>query len=660
MHDFTVLRDLVVLVAVAIPVVSLAHRLRVPTVVGFLLTGLAIGPGALGLIPHSQSVSYLAELGVVLLLFTIGLELSLSRIFKLGRAVLQGGSVQVVGTMAVASLIAMAFEVPARQALFYGALAALSSTAIVLKVLTDRQDLDTPHGRIVTAILLFQDLSVVPLLLLVPILAGVGSGVDAALRETAISFSVVAVLVGGGWFIVPRVLEKVAALRNREIFTLCIVFVGLGAAYLTASFGLSLALGAFIAGLVISESEFGVQALSDMMPFRDTFSGIFFISIGMLLKFDFLMAHLALLAGLVVGLLVVKTAIAAVATRLLRRSWQVSLLSGLSLAQVGEFSFILATVGVAHGLLDPEAQQLFIGASVMSMLAAPFVIASARPLAELACRVTGRPTVKLEPHETAAVSALKDHVIIVGYGVNGRNLARVLKAASIPFVILEQNGPVVRRGRRDREPIYFGDGTRGEVLRRVGIERARVLVLAISAPAEERRGVAEARHLNSTIRIIVRTRYVAEIEALQRLGADIVVPEEFETSIEIFSRVLRLYGVPRNVIDRNVESVRGGDYELLRGMALPELRLEELSHLGVRAGLDTVEVEHGAQAVGKNLVTLRLRAETGATVIAVVRDGVTLHTPEDGFTFQPGDTVVLLGERDDLTRAMGVFVSAPD
>jgi len=656
MHDFTVLRDLVVLVAVAIPVVSLAHRLRVPTVVGFLLTGLAIGPGALGLIQNSESVSNLAEIGVVLLLFTIGLELSLSRVFKLGRAVLQGGSVQVVGTMAIATLLAMVFEVPARQALFYGALAALSSTAIVLKVLTDRQELDTPHGRIVVAILLFQDLSVVPLMLLVPILAGVGGGLGATLQDTAISFGVVAALVAGSWFIVPKVLEKVAALRNREIFTLCIVFLGLGAAYLTASFGLSLALGAFIAGLVISESEFGVQALSDMLPFRDTFSGIFFISVGMLLDLRFLLAHWALLLGLVVALLVLKTAIGAGATRLLKRSLQVSILSGLSLAQVGEFSFILATVGVSHGLLRPEAHQLFIGASVMSMLAAPFIIASARPLAELACRVAGKPTVKLQSHETAAVSALKDHVIIVGYGVNGRNLARVLKAAAIPFVILEQNGHVVRRGRLDREPIYFGDGTRGEVLRKVGIERARVIVLAISAPAEERRGVAEARNLNSTIRIIVRTRYVAEIEALERLGADIVVPEEFETSIEIFARVLRLYGVPGNVIERDVEAVRGDRYELLRGLSLSELRLEELKHLGVRAELDTVEVEHGARAAGQDLISLRLRHETGATVIAVVRDGTALYPPEPAFRFQPGDTVVLIGNRDALDRAVRFFV----
>jgi CPA2 family monovalent cation:H+ antiporter-2 len=499
---------------------------------------------------------------------------------------------------------------------------------------------------------------VVPLMLLVPVLADAGGGIGATLQDTATSFGVVVALVLASWLIVPRVLAKVAALRNREIFTLCIVFFGLGAAYVTANFGLSLALGAFIAGLVISESEFGVQALSDMLPFRDTFSGIFFISVGMLLDLRFLSAHLMLLLGLVLALLVVKTVIGAVAALSLKRSAQVSLLSGLSLAQVGEFSFILATVGVSHGLLSTEAHHVFIGASVLSMLAAPFIIASARPVAELVCRLTGKPSMALLPCESAAISTLKDHVIIVGYGVNGRNLARVLKAAAIPFVILEQNGHAVRRGRLDGEPIYFGDGTRDEVLRKVGVERARVIVLAISAPAEERRGVAVARSLNHTIRIIVRTRFVAEIEALQRLGADIVVPEEFETSIEIFARVLRLYGVPGNVIKRDVEAVREGHYELLRGLSLSELRLAELTHLGIQAGFDTVEVEHGARVVGQDLISLGLRHKTGATVIAVVRDGVALYPPEPSFRFNPGDTVVLIGDRDSLDGAVSSFIQA--
>jgi CPA2 family monovalent cation:H+ antiporter-2 len=566
-HDFPLLRDLVVLVAVAIPVVALAHRLRIPTVVGFLLTGIAIGPHGLGLIGTPDAVAGLAEIGVVLLLFTIGLELSLSRIIRLGRPVLQGGLVQVVGTIAAVAPLGMAAGVPANQAVFYGALVALSSTAIVLKLYTDRGELDTPHGRVVVAILLFQDLCVVPLMLLVPLLAGsaTAGGAGPALRGIGAGLLVVGALILGGRLLVPLVLERVAALRNREIFTLCVVFFGLGAAFVTASFGLSLAIGAFIAGLVISESEYGMQALSDVLPFRDTFSGIFFISVGMLLDVGVLSREPLAVAAAVLGIMLLKTLVAAIAARSLGRSLEVSVISGLGLAQIGEFSFVLAGVGAPLGLLSPDAYQTFLGASVLSMVASPFVIAAAPRVAVGVCRVAHQPALEIPPHEAEAVAGLRDHVIIVGYGLNGRNLARVLKAAGIAYVILEQNGQMVRRARMEREPIFFGDGARHDVLERVGIARARVIVFAISAPATEHRGVAGARQLNPTVRIIVRSRYVSAMEELERAGADEVVPEEFETSIEIFSRVLRLYGVPSNTVQREIDAVRSAHYGVLRG-----------------------------------------------------------------------------------------------
>lgn len=655
MHGLDLLKDLVIVVAVAIPVVVLAQRLRIPTVVGFLLTGVGIGPHALSLVGDTASVAGIAELGAVLLLFTIGLELSLSRIIRLGRPVLQGGALQVVGTIAAVAVPAWMLGLTWGQAAFLGALAALSSTAIVLKIYTDRGELDTPHGRVVIAILLFQDLAVVPLMLLVPWLSGFGTGGWDAARQIGLSLVVIGALVLGGRIAIPWLLERIIGLRNREIFTLVIVFCGLGAAYVTASFGLSLALGAFLAGLVISESEYGLQALSDVLPFRDTFTGLFFISIGMLLDPKAAWASVGLVLGLAAGILLLKAVVAGAAARSLRRSLEVSILTGLGLAQVGEFSFILAGVGAQQGLFGGDGYQLFLTTSVLTMLVTPFVIAAAGPVARVICRLRNQPALEIPPHEEAAVQALRDHVIIVGYGLNGRNLARALRASQIPYVVLEQNGQVVRRARLSREPIFFGDGTRPEVLERVGIADARVLVLAIAAPAEERRGVAVARHLAPKVRIIVRTRYVAAVEELRRLGADEVVPEEFETSIEIFARVLRLYGVPGNVIQREIEAVRGEHYEMLRGLTLPDLRLDALRHLGVHAALDTVQVEEGATALGENPVTLSLRRATGATVIAVVRDGRALYTPDPAFRFQVGDTVVLVGDREALARATLLF-----
>ena len=657
MHEIPVLRDLVILVAVAIPVVIIAQRLRVPTVVGFLLTGIGIGPHALGLVAHPESVSSLAEVGVVLLLFAIGLELSLSRIVRMGQWVVRGGGMQVLATIAAVAGVALAIGTPPRLALFFGALFALSSTAIVLKIFNDRSELDTPHGRVVVAVLLFQDLCVVPLMLVTPLLAGAATSGGAAARTIILSIVVVATLVIGGRLFVPRALRRIAELRNREIFTLSVVFIGLGAAYVTSAFGMSLALGAFLAGLIISESDYGLQALSDVLPFRDTFSGIFFISVGMLLDLGFVATHLVAVLGVTLGVMIVKAVIVILMVRVLKRSLRVGIQSGLALAQVGEFSFVLAGSGVMFGLLTADQYQLFLGASVLSMLAAPFVIGGGDRLAEWATHVTRRPTLVIPTMEMPAVRALRDHVIIVGYGLNGHNLARALESAMIPYVVLEQNGQIVRRARLERTPIFFGDGTRAEVLEKVGIEHARVLVYAIAAPAEERRGVAVARHLSGRVRIVVRTRYVSEIEELRRLGADVVVPEELETSIEIFARVLRRYGVEVNRIRRLVDEVRSDHYGmfLTRERSITSRIGDALAPLGERVRLQTVVVDAEAKAANASPASLNLRKSTGATVIAIVRGGAVTYSPDPTTTFEVGDEVLLVGDTNSLEKARAMF-----
>ena len=662
MHEIPVLRDLVILVAVAIPVVIIAQRLRVPTVVGFLLTGIAIGPNALGLVAQPDSVASLAEVGVVLLLFAIGLELSLSRIVRMGQWVVRGGGVQVLLTVAIVAGAALALGTPLRLAIFFGALFALSSTAIVLKLFNDRGELDSPHGRVVVAILLFQDLCVVPLMLVTPLLAGSSPSAGDATRTIILSFVVVATLILGGRLFVPRALRKIAELRNREIFTLSVVFIGLGAAYVTSAFGMSLALGAFLAGLIISESDYGLQALSDVLPFRDTFSGIFFISVGMLLDLRYVSTHLIGVLSTTAAVIVVKILIVMAVVRLLKRSIRVGVMSGFALAQVGEFSFVLASSGVALGLLGADEYQLFLGASVLSMLAAPFVIGVSDRVGEWATRTTKRVHVIIPTMEMPAVRALRDHVIIIGYGLNGHNLALALASAQIPFVVLEQNGQLVRRARLERVPIFFGDGTRAEVLEKVGIEHARVLVFAIAAPAEERRGVAVARHLSSHVRIVVRTRYVSEIEELRRLGADEVVPEELETSVEIFARVLRRYGVEVNRIRRLVDEVRGDHYGmfLTRERSVTSRIGDALAPLGERVRLQTVVVEDGVLAVDNSPASLGLRKTTGATVIAVVRSGSVTYSPEPTWTFSVGDEVLLVGDAAALEKARSLFERSSD
>src|SRR5688500_15437739 len=527
MEEIPVLRDLVVLVAIAIPAVLLAHRLKIPTLVGFLFTGILIGPHALGFVQDVHSVNQMAEIGSVLLLFAVGLELSLSRIVRMGRYVIQGGTIQMLGTMGIVASVAIIAGLRVNNAILWGALIALSSTAIILKIYADRGELDSTQGRLVVAILLFQDLCVVPLMVLMPILARTEQGPTALFRALFVTAVVTGSLIVAGRYIVPRFLARVITLRNSEIFTLCVLGIGLGAAFLTSKFGLSLALGAFLAGLVVSESEYGLQALSDVLPFRDAFSGIFFTSIGMLLNIQFFFQNALLVLAVAAGAIILKTVSGYAVVRVVRRSERAGMVAGLGLAQVGELSFVLASVAATLGLPVGAPYQVFLGAALVTMLCAPFLVNAASHIADWVLRRRTSRRMEFATREVRAVRPLTDHVIIVGYGLNGKNLARALRSAGIAYAVMDSNGQKVRDARLDREPIFFGDGTRGEVLERIGIQRARMLVFAIASHQDEKRGVSVARHLNKKIHIVARTRYVSDIEELYALGANEVVPEEF-------------------------------------------------------------------------------------------------------------------------------------
>ena len=649
------------LVGLAIPIVALAHHLNAPPLVGFLLAGVVVGPHMLGLIDSPEEIGTLSELGVALLLFAVGLELSLSHVRQWARSVFVGGSLQVAGTLGAVAALALAVGIPVGHALFYGALVAMSSTAIVTKAYADRSELDTPHGRSVISILLFQDLCVLPLMLLVPLLAGLGgSQVATAGGELARGLLMVTVLVVGGRFLVKWTLDRVVLFRDRELFTLCVGFFGLGAAVVTSSAGFSIAIGAFIAGLIISESEYGLQALSDVLPFRALFSGIFFTSIGMLLDIPTVVDQFVVLCALTVLLCVLKVSFVFVSVLALGGVFTTALISGLSLAQIGEFSFLLAAVGLPLGLFREGDYQLFLSAAVLSMMATPFLIQLARPLAENLAGRVGRADRFQGVPDAGVVEALNDHTVVVGYGLAGRYLARVLQAAGIPCVVCEQNARLVRQARDDGVAVVFGDGTRHSVLDHVRLRQARTIVFAISSPTEERRGVVLARDINPSIRIVVRTRYIRAIDELRTLGANDVVVEEFEASLELFAKALESYEIPINRIWRELESVRTEHYGLLRGTAAPDLRLDALKHLAIHDALELVEVEEGAPAIGASATTLELRGRTGAVQVAVVRDGKPIYQRESDFHYRAGDTVVLVGDADSLSAAMQVFREARD
>ena len=645
---------LLILVGLAIPIVALAHRLRMPPLVGFFAAGVVVGPHGVGLIDGPDQIRTLSELGVALLLFAVGLELSLSHVRQWARSVFVGGGLQVGATLGGGALAAAALGVAPGQAIFYGALAAMSSTAIVTKAYADRAELDSPQGRSVISILLFQDLCILPLMLLLPLLAfGGGAGSGGGL-ELARGLAIMAALVVGGRFLVRWALDRVVLFRDRDLFTLCVSFFGIGAAVVTSAAGFSIAIGAFIAGLIISESEYGLQALSDVLPFRALFSGIFFTSLGMLLDIPAVFDQLPLLVLLSTVVVAVKIAIVAGVVLALGGMLKTALISGLSLAQIGEFSILLAAAGLPLGLFREGDYQLFLSVAVLSMMATPLFIHFAGPLAERAsARLGAAAPASSAPRGT--LETMAGHTIIVGYGLAGRYLARVLTAAGITCAVVDQNPELVRRAREDGIAVVYGDGTQPAVLEHVRLREARTIVFAIASPADERRGAAVARKLSRAVRIVVRTRYIRASDDLLELGANDVVVEEFEASIELFARALDSYEIPINRIWREVESVRREHYGLLRGKAAPDLRLDALRHLGIHDALELVEVEEGAPAIGGSATSLELRRRTGAVQLAVVRDGQPIYRRAPDFHYQAGDTVVLVGNPTSLEGALALF-----
>ena len=659
--ELEALKDIEILFGLALVTVILLRRFKFPSIIGFLVTGVLAGPHALGLIKDTHQVEQMAEIGVVLLLFTIGIEFSLKELMRIKHLVLLGGGLQVVFTiLAVAALgtLFQFFDPPIgllrlpRGPLQHGdPHEAPRSTP---------DEMDTPHGKTALGILIFQDLCIVPLMLFTPLLAGGGNG----LQEIAIiSAKAVAVILAahyGARFLVPWIFEQVVKSRSRELFILTIIFIGMGTAWLTARAGLSLALGAFIAGLAISESEYSHQALGDIMPFREAFMSLFFISVGMLLDPAVLLKYPLLVISLVVTIILIKTLITTGAGLALGLPMRIALVAGLSLAQIGEFSFVLSQAGLQHGLLSPEAYQIFLAASIATMGLTPLCLKIADPVAIYATGIL--------PHSWtrgrgalaggAKKSAMSDHVIIVGYGVNGKNLAKVLKHLKISHLVIETNPFTVSAEKKKGEHILFGDASKPEILEHAQIEKARIMVVAISDAAASRRIAALARQMNPSIHVIVRTRYILEVEPLFKLGVNEVIPEEFETSVEILSRVLKRFLVPQDVIESCIADVRRDGYEMLRSVSRRHSHAVGIAGFLVGAEIGTFRVQKGSTLDGTSLREGLLRNRSGASVLVIKRGEEVMPNPDPVWELQPGDILLLLGTPEQLKAAGRLFESA--
>ena len=652
MHQIPFLEHLAIILAAAVLILAVSRPIRLPGVIGFLLTGMIIGPNGLALIPDRLEIEIFAEIGVVMLLFFIGLEFSLAQLKSIKRQFFLGGALQVVGTIALVVIILTAADaLTLNERIFIGFIVTLSSTAIVLKMLSERGEVEAPHGRMVIGMLLFQDFCIVPMIVFTPMLAGTG---ETSIADILFGFAVSLVLVGGVVFaarkILPRVLENVARSRVQEAFLMGSLLICLLMALLTYSVGFSYALGAFIAGLLISESEYSHEVIAEIVPFRDFFASMFFISVGMLFDLTTIQNHPMLVLGIGLGIVLLKFFVVVVIVRGMGISSRTALISGMTLAQIGEFSFVLIGVGLSAGLLSEYLFQLFLASSILSMILAP-------PLIILAPRFSERAQILLpfmqsgRDHVPEGSASLKDHVVIVGFGLNGRNVARVLAETGIPYVVLETDGDVVKRLAREQIPAIFGDVTRKEILQLCGVEQARVVVLAMSDPNAQRTAVRIIRNLNPTVHVLVRTRMVAEVDELASLGANEVIPEEFETSIEIFTRVLDQYHIPRNVINAQIQVIRDENYSMLRGLPQSSKGLERMTQLLAAGTSDTFLVTDDLDASGKTVGQIDIRQHAGAVLIAVVRGETPTLTPPKDFVIEPADILVLVGTHANMDRA---------
>ncbi len=646
------LNDVLIIFSLSVGVLFICHRIRIPAIVGYLITGVLAGPYGFGLVHGVHEVEVMAEVGVVLLLFTIGIEFSLKNLLIIKKSVLLGGSLQVLLTIGAIFGMMRWIGFGFGEAMLMGFLISLSSTAIVLRLLQEKAQIDTPHGKTALGILIFQDIVIVPMMLIVPLLAGATENAGTFLLILlAKGIGIILLVIVSARWIVPQLLYQVARTRSRELFLLCVVTICFAAAWLTAGAGLSLALGAFMAGLIISESEYSHQAISNILPFRDVFTSFFFVSIGMLLDIRVLLADPGTIFAWTLIIMGLKGFIICGVTLVLGLPIRTAVIAGLTLCQVGEFSFVLSKTGLEYGLLADE-YPLFLSIAVISMASSPFLMAGAPRMADLFMRLplpqrllTGQ-TKDFAPD---GEKPLHNHLVIIGFGLNGRNLSQAAKKAGIPYVITEMNPETVKKERKKGEPIYFGDAVHDPVLEHLHVAQARVAVVAINDAAAVRNIVETLRRLNPGIHIIARTRFVNEMAPLVELGANEVIPEEFETSVEIFVRVLREYLIPADEIARMVDQIRASGYEMLRSISpepLPpgESTLLPLPDVDIR----TFRICAGSEMDGKSLAEIGLRQRYGVTAIAVRRAGKTRPNPQGDTHLLADDVIYLLGSPEKI------------
>ncbi|HYK01579.1 MAG TPA: cation:proton antiporter [Thermoanaerobaculia bacterium] len=646
MHDEPLLFDVAIILLAAFPLLFIGRRFRVPEVLSYIVAGIIIGPHALGFIKEAERVDTIAELGVALILFFIGLHVPLARLRALGRTAFLSGPLQMGLTALGVALVTVAIGREFKAGIFYGLLVALGSTAVVIPILTTRDEVGAPFARKFLGVSLFQDLAVIPLMLLVPAFAMGGPdapGMREVLTRVVIAIVGVVLLIVVSRVVVPRLFSAIAKL-GRETFTAASLVLIVATIAIADRIGISPALGAFAAGLVVGDTEFIHEIEGVLRPFRDFLSALFFTSIGMLLDPQFVIRHPLLIVGLCAGVITLKVLAAYPAFRLSPALRRTSIRAAFAIAPIGEFSFLLAQAGERVGLLGPTGEQTFVAVAVMTLAVSPLLVSAGSAIAQ---RI----------HEDASEEHLVEreplhgHIIIIGYGLNGQNVARVLVSTGLRHIVLEEDPLRIAAARTNGSRAIMADAADAHALEMAGIEDAVAVIVAISDPDGTRRIVRFCRTMNKDIRLIVRTRYIAEVERLRLLGADEVIPEEFETSLEIVTRTLRVMGVPQNIVANQLRLLRDEGYRMLRDPAVRATDGRRLSAIFAAGMSQTYLILPDTFADGRTIAELGL-IEEGVGVAALLRDGKALSPLPVEDKLQAGDTMLLVGAHEDLSRAV--------
>jgi CPA2 family monovalent cation:H+ antiporter-2 len=654
--ELSILTDIVIIFALSTLVNLIFTRLKIPTVIGYLLTGIIAGPHLLSLISGKNDIEILAEIGVILLLFTIGMEFSLKHLLKIRRIVFLGGLLQVSITAGIFYVASIFSVLPWQTAIFIGFLAALSSSALVLKLLQERSELSSNYGRTILGILIFQDILLVPLLLFANLLGENEIDITRELLFLALkAIFIIGFVYAGNKWLIPKLLHLIALTKNQELFMMSIFLICLAIALLTSYLGMSLAFGAFLAGLMISESPYSHNAFSNLIPFKDTFTSFFFVSIGMLLDITFVVNNYQLVLFSVALVIIIKTIIAGGTGFILGHTFRGTILVGLALSQVGEFSFILAKIGLNNSIINNYYYQLFLAVAVITMALTPFLMKISSPLANVLLKL---PLPKflingLFPLKEIEIPDFKNHLVIIGTDTSALKLSLMAKLNNLHHVSIIFDPLIAKEKITNGDLVVYGDAVNEPVLLKAHADTAEIILISVGRLIPSMAIIEKVRNLNKKAYIIARARHIQNVEELYKLGADQVFPEKLEIAIDLFNRVLVKKLYPQKEVNRILTHIRNlnlGEFSERDIINKPSI-IDELRNMKI----SVIKIERKSPADGKSLSEIQLRSKTGVTLLAIKRSSSIIEHPVPNTIFEADDIVYVLGNPEQVNLAFELF-----